>query len=189
MTQDNADSIEFSRKLRLDKLAGGPVERALEATPEECRRLCARFGLVDLMALNGRLTVSRQIDSPLVRVEGRFQARVRQTCVVKLEPFDAEVGESFVELYTLDPAAAEAEEGEVFVALDEDGAPEPLPGDSLDLGEVLAEQMALALDPHPRAPDAEFDPARYGVEPDGDDDTPDNPFAVLRQLKRDGEQG
>lgn len=186
MTQENADSIEFSRKLRLDKLAGGPVERALEAKPEECRQLCTRFGLDDLSALNGTVTVSRLIDSPLIRVEGSFTARVRQTCVVKLEPFDADVGESFVQLYTLDPAAAEAEEGEVFVALEDDDTPEPLTGDSLDLGEVLAEQLALALDPHPRAPDAEFDAARYGVEPDEDTDADENPFAVLRQLKREG---
>lgn len=184
MTQDNADSPEFSRKLRLDKLAGGPVERALEAKPDECRRLCARFGLVDLSSLSGTVTVSRLIDSPLIRAEGSFEARVRQTCVVKLEPFDATVGESFVQLYTLDPAAAEAEDGEVFVALEEDDTPEPLAGDSLDLGEVLAEQLALALDPHPRAPDAEFDPARYGVGPDEEDEA-DTPFAVLRQLKRD----
>jgi uncharacterized metal-binding protein YceD (DUF177 family) len=186
MTQENANSIEFSRKLRLDKLAGGPVERTLEAKPDECRALCARFGLDALSALSGTVIVSRVIDSPLIRVEGRFTARVRQTCVVKLEPFDAEVGESFVQLYTLDPAAAEAEEGEVFVALEEDDTPEPLTGDSLDLGEVLAEQLALALDPHPRAPDAEFDPARYGVAPDEDEEAAENPFAVLRHLKRDG---
>ncbi|MBK1668644.1 hypothetical protein CKO28_11450 [Rhodovibrio sodomensis] len=186
MTQHTRDSIEFSRKLRLDKLAGGPVERSLEAKPEECRQLCARLGLDGLSALTGTLSVSRLIDSPLIRVEGSFAAHVRQTCVVKLEPFDAKVGESFVQLYTLDPAAAEAEEGEVFVALEEDDTPEPLTGDSLDLGEVLAEQLALALDPHPRAPDAEFDPARYGVAPDEDEEPDDTPFAVLRQLKRDG---
>jgi uncharacterized metal-binding protein YceD (DUF177 family) len=51
---------------------------------------------------------------------------------------------------------------------------------------VLAEQLALALDPHPRAPDAEFDPARYGVAPDEDEEAAENPFAVLRHLKRDG---
>jgi uncharacterized metal-binding protein YceD (DUF177 family) len=186
MTQDTGDAIEFSRKLRLDKLAGGPVERAVEAGPAECQALAGRFGLQAVHAVAGTLTVSRLIDSPLIRVEGSFQARVRQTCVVKLEPFDAALGESFVQLYTLDPAAAEADAGEVFVALDEDDAPEPLAGDSLDLGEVLAEQLALALDPHPRAPDAEFDPARYGVSPDDDDEAADNPFAVLRHLKRGG---
>jgi uncharacterized metal-binding protein YceD (DUF177 family) len=186
MTQDTGESIEFARKLRLDKLAGGPVERTLEAKPDECRALRDRFELDDLSAFSGTVTVSRVTDSPLIRVEGRFTARVRQTCVVKLEPFDAEVGESFVQLYTLDPAAAEAEEGEVFVALEEDDTPEPLTGDSLDLGEVLAEQLALSLDPHPRAPDAEFDPARYGVGPDEDEEAEENPFAVLRHLKRDG---
>jgi uncharacterized metal-binding protein YceD (DUF177 family) len=187
MTQDHGGHVEFSRSLRLDKLAGGPVERTLEATSDELRALCQRFDLVGLHALSGQVTVSRPADSPLVRVEGAFTASLRQTCVVLLEPFDAEVGERFVQLYTLDPAAAEAatESGEVFVALDEDDTPEPLAGESLDLGEVLAEQLALALDPHPRAPHAEFDPARYGVAPDAAEEA-DNPFAVLRHLKPDG---
>ena len=188
MSQDDADKTEFSRRLRLDKLAGGPVERTLEAQPKECGELRQRLGLDGLFSLSGTLKVARLIDSPLIRVEGSFTARVRQTCVVKLEPFEADVGERFVQLYTLDPAAAEAEEGEVLVALDDDEPPEPLTGDSLDLGEVLAEQLALALDPHPRAPDAAFDPARYGVAPDEDDEDgdADNPFAVLRHLKPDG---
>lgn len=183
MTQESGESPEFSRKLRLDKLAAGPVERALEAGGSERAALAARFGLVGLDRLTGKLRVSRPMDSPIVRVEGEFAARVTQTCVVTLEAFAAEVGEAFVQLYTLDPAAAD--EGEVFVAVDDDDTPEPLAGDALDLGEVLAEQLALALDPHPRAPGARFEGASFGSGPETPE-AADNPFAVLRHLKSDG---
>lgn len=182
MTVTPGMTAEFSRKLRLDRLAGGAVERQLEANAQERAALAERFGLPGLDALTGTLRVSRQMDSPLVRVEGELGAEVRQTCVVTLAPFAARVEERFVQLFTLD-AVPEAT-GEVFVAVDEDDPPEPIDGDSIDLGEVLAEQLALALDPHPRAPGVEFEGASFGG--DGpEDETADNPFAVLKRLKRE----
>lgn len=183
MTVTPGTPAEFSRKLRLDRLAGGPVERQLEADARERAALAERFALLGLDALTGTLRVTRQLDSPLVRVEGELRAEVRQTCVVTLAPFAARVEERFVQLFTLD-AGPEAS-GEVFVAVEEDDPPEPVDGDSIDLGEVLAEQLALALDPHPRAPGVEFAGASFGDDDAAGDAEADNPFAVLRRLKRD----
>jgi uncharacterized metal-binding protein YceD (DUF177 family) len=184
MTVPPDDSAEFSRKLRLDRLASGRYEQQLEAGAQERSALATRFGLQELTSLTGQVLVTRPMDSPLVRVEGSLAADVVQTCVVSLQPFAARVEESFVQLFTLDDSSAD--DGEVFVAADEDDTPEPLTVDSLDLGEVLAEQLALALDPHPRAPGVSFEGASFGATgPEDGDDAPDNPFAVLRQLKRD----
>ncbi|OYW09619.1 MAG: hypothetical protein B7Z53_02585, partial [Rhodospirillales bacterium 12-71-4] len=66
-------------------------------------------------------------------------------------------------------------------------------GGMVDLGEVVAEQLALAMDPYPRAPDAAIppdlvDPSAGALEPEADlADTPPerpNPFAALARLKR-----
>lgn len=189
MTVTPGTTAEFSRKLRLDRLAGGEVERKLEANESERRALAERFGLLAVESLTGDVRVSRQTDSPLVRVEGELAADVRRTCVVTLAPFTAHVAESFVQLFTLDDTPEAS--GEVFVAVEEDDTPEPVEGDSIDLGEVLAEQLALALDPHPRAPGVEFAGASYGGPGGGADDGDDeeeaeNPFAVLKRLKREG---
>jgi hypothetical protein len=46
--------------------------------------------------------------------------------------------------------------------------PEPLEGDRIDLGEIVAEELALAIDPYPRAPGAELAaaaPAAGDTEP------------------------
>lgn len=192
MTVTPGTTVEFSRKLRLDRLAGGRVERQLEASAEECAALAERFGLVALDSLLGTVTVTRPTDTPLVRVEGELAADVQQTCVVTLAPFAARVEESFVQLFTLEEAP-DVSSGEVFVAVEEDDTPEPLQGDSIDLGEVLAEQLALALDPHPRAPGVVFEGASFG-QPNGgasdderssEEDDAENPFAVLKRLKRE----
>lgn len=178
MTVTPGGTTEFSRKLRLDHLASGRSEQQLEADPAERAALAERFGLVELSNLTGRIVVTRPMDSPLVRVEGALAADVVQTCVVSLAAFPARIEESFVQLFTLDDAPADS--GEVYVAAEDDDTPEPVTGDSIDLGEVLAEQLALALDPHPRAPGVTFEGASYGAP----DEEPDNPFAVLQQLKR-----
>jgi hypothetical protein len=49
------------------------------------------------------------------------------------------------------------------------------PGAVADLGEALAEQLALALDPYPRAPDAALPPEA--------EEAPASPFARLAALR------
>lgn len=186
MTVAPDGTVEFSRRLRLDRLAGGDVEMSLAANAEERAALAARFGLDGLAQLSGTLRVRRPAGGPIIRVEGELAARVTQTCVVTLEPVENEVAERFVQLFTVSHAP---EDGEVFVDPESEDMPEPLTGDSLDLGEVLAEQLALALDPYPRAPQAEFPGASYGGDDAagdaGEPEPADTPFAVLKQLKRE----
>jgi uncharacterized metal-binding protein YceD (DUF177 family) len=63
-------------------------------------------------------------------------------------------------------------------------APEPAPDGWIDLGELAAEQLGLALDPYPRKPDAKV-PAVWNAEPaeqPAADEQP-NPFSILEKLK------
>ena len=54
-------------------------------------------------------------------------------------------------------------------------------GDSVDLGEAIAEQLALALDPYPRVPGAALPGEGEGEEP-----PPSGPFAGLAALRKRG---
>ena len=126
------------------------------------------------------------------RVTGRVRARVTQTCVVTLEPVDQILDEPFSRLYlpdAPDPAA---------VALDpdeEEDPPEPL-GRVIDVAEIAAEALALALDPYPRAEGAAFkNDAEAPEDEDAEDDPRRRPFASLAALRDklarqdDGEDG
>ena len=65
----------------------------------------------------------------------------------------------FDRLFSRDlPAEAE---GEVEIDAEAE-TPEPLVGGRLDLGEILAEELSLALDPYPRAPEADRHLAEFG---------------------------
>jgi uncharacterized metal-binding protein YceD (DUF177 family) len=56
-------------------------------------------------------------------------------------------------------------------------APEPLEGDTIDVGAIVADHLSLALDPFPRAAGATYEPAAQPA------DAKPNPFAALAQLK------
>ncbi|MGH6890961.1 MAG: hypothetical protein ACREEP_01765, partial [Dongiaceae bacterium] len=54
----------------------------------------------------------------------------------------------------------------------------------IDLGELAAEQLGLAIDPYPRKPDAQI-PAEWTAEPASEPPAAKrpNPFAALEKLK------
>jgi len=184
MTVAPDGTVEFSRKLRLDRLAAGDVVEAITANEAERAALARRFALGGLARLSARLRVRRPAQGPLIRVEGELTATVTQTCVVTLEPVESRVDQRFVQLYTLEGPAQN--ESEVFVGPDDEEIPEPLEGETLDLGELAAEQLSLALDPYPRAPGARFEGASFGEDGEVEEDAEESPFAVLKQLRNDG---
>ena len=79
---------------------------------------------------------------------------------------------------------AETEALEVVVDLEEDqDAPESIDPDGfVDLGEILVQQLALALDDYPRAAGAEFAQREWGETSEEEDEVV-SPFAALKALK------
>lgn len=168
---------EFSRPLALDSLPLSGTRIRLEASVDECRALAKRFDLVNLDRLEGVIDIAPVDLTRTVHVSGRVFAHVVQTCVVTFEPVAAKVEADFDRLFSRDePAEADAE---VEIAIEAE-TPEPVVGDELDLGEILAEELSLALDPYPRAADAD----QRLAELSGDDDAVGGPFGALARLRR-----
>jgi len=161
------------------RVARPPVESHIDAraTPAECRALASAFGLPAVLSVAASLAVSPRRKGG-VALRGEVTARLRRFCVVTDEPFEQTFLEPVSRCYL--PGAGRAEDAEVEVgALDED-EPEPLPAEGVDLLELVHETLALGLDPHPRAPDADIAALDYTPEPD---ETPAGPFAALAGLK------
>ncbi|MBC9205865.1 DUF177 domain-containing protein [Roseomonas aerophila] len=170
---------EFSRPFPWGTIGKQERREEVQATPKECAALAARFGILAIEALSASLRL-RQESGGAVRVRGRLAATVVQPCVVTLEPVRQTVDEA-VDLRFLPPGAEMDEDPE---------GPDEIPteNDVLELGEALAEQLSLALDPYPRAPGASLE---EGFSVGDDEPAPEspaprpNPFAVLKGLKRD----
>ena len=145
------------------------------ATPAECDGLAAAFDLPAVLSAEAALTARPRPKGGLA-LEGRVAARLRRLCVVTAEFFDQDFDEPVSRRYL--PGVVESNAGEVG-ALEEDG-PDPLPVEGVDLLELVRETLALGLDPHPRAPDADI--AELDYEPEADE-MPTGPFAALAGLK------
>ena len=174
MSRDHSTELEFSRVIDTMALGDEDLARAIEANADECAALARRFGLASLESLTATLRIARLRDG-LFRVRGELTADVVQSCVVTLAPLPARIRESF----TLNYARRAADEEGVVVVSHEDGeSPEPLLDERIDLGEAVAQQLALALDPYPRAPGARIEavlPAEAEITA--------RPFAALSALK------
>jgi len=159
---------EFPRPLPWAAVGQDGRRQTLEATSEECAALAARFGIPAVESLRAELELQPESDN-IIRARGHLSARVVQSCVVTLEPVPQNVEEE-VDLRFL----AEGQEPS-----DDPEGPDEIPTerDILELGEALAEQLSLALDPYPRAPGAALPEEVTATE---EEPARRNPFSVLK---------
>ena len=170
----------FSRLASVARALDGIVRLSIAADDDERAALAGQFELLALDRLEADATLAAAELPGSLRLTMRWSADVVQSCVATLEPVAAHLTETFEQVFA--PAAMIESFGAEQVAVDVEAAdpPEPLPDDAIDVGALLAEQLALALDPYPRRPDAEL-PAAYvaGAEEDG---KRASPFAKLREV-------
>jgi uncharacterized metal-binding protein YceD (DUF177 family) len=160
---------EFSRPVKAGHIHGAPQRYELAADEAVRAALAERFQLPGIAALTGVFTLSHH-RAGIIAADLHMKARVTQLCVITLEPFEADIEER-VALHFV-PVEKLADEEELPPESLEGPDEIPYQDDVIDLGEALAEQLALALDPYPRKPGAEL-PAEAS-----DDET--NPFAALK---------
>lgn len=172
---------EFSRPQRTAEVPAEGLRLQLDATSEERAAVARRLGLLGLGRLHGDIGI-RPLKGGGLALTGSLQAEVEQSCVVTLEALSIEVSRP-LDVRFLDEDAYRQHESAQEDPLDGPDV-EPMPGEVLDLGEFLVEELSLALDPHPRRTDADF--AGMSLGPDGASDAadgkPPSPFAVLEGL-------
>lgn len=165
---------EFERFFDARQLPGKAVE--LTATAAECAALAARFGLVAIRRLEATITLCA--DGPVVRAEGRLRAAVVQSCAVSGEDLPVRIDEPVALRFV---PAVDAPAGEEEIEL-QAGDPDEIEFDGrrFDLGEALAQGLALAIDPFAFGPAADEARRRAGLL----DEAAGGPFAALARLAK-----
>ena len=154
----DVETLPFSR----------PLSCVIVCSSEECAMLTSRFGFAGLASLTATMKIKR---AGLAHwdVIGTLTAEVTQLCGVTGDPVPESVDFQIKERYGL----ANYEGVDVEVSLD--GA-EPLIDGVIDLGEIVSQSLAIAVDPWPRSAGA---PRNFQV---GDGEK-EHPFAGLAALK------
>jgi uncharacterized metal-binding protein YceD (DUF177 family) len=178
MPRQHSDSQEFSRFVEADSVGTHRMERRINANPEERAALAKRFDLVTIDRLEAVFSLKRA-GGGVIHVGGTLEADVTQSCVVTLAPVPAKIAETFSADFA-DEDRRRADDPDLDFAADD--PPEPIRNGHIDLGELAAEQLALALDPYPRAPDAAI-PAEFSPDEDAEaePERPVNPFSILKK--------
>jgi uncharacterized metal-binding protein YceD (DUF177 family) len=176
-----APTPEFSRPVSVARLGSDSASYQIAANPREAAALAIRFGIPAVHSLEATVNLQRRPGGDIAFMAD-LRAAVTQSCVVTLAPLDVTIAEPFTLVFR---AGIDEDEADRIALEDlEDEIVEPLVDDVIDIGEVVAQQLALALDPYPRSPDLPTEGEGL-VLGDGDRAAapkPDSPFAALKRL-------
>ena len=165
MPETTLDSIVNVDRIQTDS----PIFFKFVASDKERKSLATRFKFLDVLALSAELTIGKSARD-CWDVAGQLRGVVVQACsstgVPLRETVDFLIEERYVRTAD-DP-------DEVEVHLDE---AEPLENGAIKIGEMLAQSLAVAVTPWPRAPEA---PETFAIG----EESSDHPFAGLSALKR-----
>ncbi|MFM6854854.1 MAG: YceD family protein [Sphingopyxis sp.] len=157
---------EFVRPFTLADLRRRPMALTITADDAECAAVAQRFSLVALNRLVA--DVSLVFDGDSLSVTGALAADVVQQCVATGEPLPAaitaDIAVRYVPMDKLEAAEAEAE-------VELDGADLDVIGYAsgrVDLADMVADTLYLALDPFPRSANADEWLAANGVKTEGE---------------------
>jgi len=159
---------EFSRPLQVDRVPALGSHQRIAADQKECAALAKRLGLPKLHSLGGLMKAVPWRGGGL-KITGTLKAEVDQVSVISLETFTSTL-EYPIERYFMPPRAGDPSAGDDDVDTIEHGI--------VDLGEILAETMALELDPYPRKEGEVFSDIEEPLEP-----AKVSPFTALSKLK------
>ena len=153
---------EFSKVIELGDPGRAPKIFSLTANEDQCRKVAARLGALSISHFEGEVRISTTKTE--IFVDGAVKAQMVRECVASLEPeFDIEFTRI---LETKDEDETESEEDWRL--------PEVHLGDDIDIGELLVQQLSLAMDPFPRKEGATSLADIYAKEEKV------SPFAVLQ---------
>ncbi len=160
---------EFSRLVDVRQCQGQQL--VLEANPQECADLARRIGLVRLDSLVAHAAIVRE--GQKVTAQANIIAAAVQSCAISGEdlPVNLDLQECLVFVPFADLPVTEEELEIDSAETDEIG----YEGTRFDLGEAIAQSLALAIDPYATGPMAEVVRKQSGLL----GEAPANPFAAL----------
>lgn len=166
-------AAEFSRPIDIRGMKDEPV--SIEADEAERAALARRFDLVSIKRLHAVVTF--ELTGAEVAAAGTLEAEVVQSCAVSGDDLPVAIRETLSLRFVPETPILEEE-----IELEEEDLDEiPYNGTVFDLGEAVAQSLALAIDPFATGPDAE----RVRKEKGLNDEGASGPFAALAALKKD----
>jgi len=166
-------SNEFPRTFDVRQCEG--KQASLVANEAERTALARRFGLVRIDRLEAEMLLSRK--GREVDAAGTLTADIVQSCAVSAADLPVSIREEIAFRFVPEDTRQVSEEE---IELDADACDEiEYSGTHFDLGEAVAQSLALAIDPFATGPEADVARAR----PEMNNAEDGGPFSALKNLK------
>ena len=169
---------EFRRLIRLDDVGRRDVDVTVVAAPPEREALARRFGITEISALEAGLKI-RRVSSGVYNVSGAIEAEIIYIGVEAAEAMEFSLNEQFDEIFATPEGWRTLEEN----AIDGEVDAELVTEDFIDMGEIVAQNLSLALDPVLLEAGAFDDGAITYSSEAGEGDVPEHPFSALEILR------
>ena len=157
---------EFSRRVSVDVIGAGGHKTGIAADAPECAALAARFGWTRIESLTANANLLARAGG--VDALGTLNAVIERACVATGEPVRESVEEAFA-IHFMRERSATTDQDDVEIELDEDELDVvEFDGAAVDIGEAVAQTLALSVDPFPRSRAAEAKLRAAGVIAEGD---------------------
>ncbi len=184
-------SQEWSEFVDAEEIGTKPSKHLI-SIPEKNKKLVSkRLGIEGVDELVATITLERNSVSKVIYAQGEFTAKLKQKCVVTAEILEEEVSDVLEGWFSEPNQAVSFEkarrerlgmkEQDELPIMDEADDPEPVIEGKIDIGELVVQNLSLAINPYPKTPGATL-----GLETT-DDKNEDydytNPFAKLKDWK------
>lgn len=167
--------------------------RSIEISPNENEKkaLAKRFDILSLDDLKAKVSLTRE-NAHIIHVKGTLEAKVKQACVITLEPVESDITDEFEAWYADESQAVsfkraqhEAQSKKELLdmpMLEESEDPEPMTNGAVDVGDLVAQYLSLAIPPFPTK-----EGFSYSVEVEAPKEAKNpmklNPFAALKDWR------
>lgn len=154
--------VEFSRAVRIDQIGNEARLQSIVADEAERLALSRRFRLRGISRLEADYRLVPDGNGWLAT--GRLRAKAVQSCAASGQDVPEEIDAAFTIRFLQDVDVAEEE-----IELSEDDCDVmPVEQDRIDMGEAVAQTLALNLNPYPRSPNADAILREMGVKQEGE---------------------
>lgn len=176
---------EFSHIISLAALKLNKSPLNISANPQECDLLAVRFDLPAIHSLSAQIILS----TDPIMMRGKIMANIEQICVASGEILAVNISED-IRIKFIEPPKIDPNDSEIALE-DEDCDTMFHNGRDIDIGEAVAQSLYLAIDPFPRAYNAQEILQQAGVISEeemaqkiSDQKRKESPFSALSSIKK-----
>ena len=168
----------FSHPVKTDELNQNQYKYIIHADKDELEDITRILQVESVRRFHAEVYLKKFPKENLLKVWGTVEARIELKSVISLENFFRNMKVPFELNFDTEATYQDIRNADTGI---NDDVPDIIINNTINLADICIEQIALNLDDYPRAEGERFDYSQYD---NSEPEKKENPFAVLKKLKK-----